>query len=310
MNRRDFIKAAALGAAGLWMGRDAGARALTDTGEHTVDLELGGGKILCFANRGPSQMLSTVFVSKTGHVAVVDGGHFDDGEFLFGKLKELGGRVDLWFITHPHSDHYGALDTILRRFGGEGISVGKLIFNFPALGWIARNEPKSGELTGKFLQLLAKHGERMSVQTSRRGNLFALDGGVTFAILNDPYLIGDKDTVNNASVASLVSMGGKRILVTGDLAADSGNKLMAENGEKLKCDLCFLSHHGQQGVTKEFYRMAAPKAVVWPTPDWLWENDVGAGPGSGPFHTNYTKCWMQELGIKKQYLLTRDYIII
>ncbi|MBQ6327898.1 MAG: MBL fold metallo-hydrolase, partial [Kiritimatiellae bacterium] len=153
MNRRDIIKAAALGAAGLWMGRDAGARALTDTGEHTVDLGLGGGKILCFANRGPSQMLSTVFVSKTGHVAVVDGGHFDDGEFLYGKLKELGGRVDLWFITHPHSDHYGALDTILRRFGGEGISVGKLIFNFPALGWIARNEPKSGELTGKFLQL-------------------------------------------------------------------------------------------------------------------------------------------------------------
>ena len=278
-------------------------------GMNETNMRLGGGKVMCFANRGPIQMLSTVFVSKTGHVAVVDGGHFNDGEFLCGKLKELGGVVDLWFITHPHCDHFGALDTILRKLGGKGISVGKLIYNFPDLGWIVRNEPKSGELAGRFLKLLAKFSDQIPMHTSHRGEVFTLDDGVTFEILNDPYLVGEKDTVNNLSVASLVTMGDKRLLVTGDLAVDSGNRLMAENGDKLKCDICFLSHHGQQGVTKAFYAKAAPDAVVWPTPDWLWENDTGGGPGSGPFATNYTKCWMQELCIKKQYLLTRDYII-
>ena len=313
MDRRKFLKTAALGAATVCCDPATAAQGLLKSSSSCARISnvgLGGGKMMCFANRGNSQMLSTVFVSKTGHVAVVDGGHFDDGEFLYGKLKELGGRVDLWFITHPHCDHFGALDTILRRFGGRGIDIGLLVYNFADLGWVARNEPKSAELAQTFLSLVEKYPDRIKTRKSAKGNVFALDGGITFEILNDPYLIGEKDTVNNLSVASLVTMGGKRILVTGDLAVDSGNRLMAENGEKLKCDLCFLSHHGQQGVTKEFYRMAAPKAVVWPTPDWLWENDVGAGPGSGPFHTNYTKCWMQELGVKKQFLLTRDYTII
>jgi len=58
--------------------------------------------MICLANRSGTQMLSTVFVSKTGHVAVVDGGYYKDGDFLFSKLMELGGRVDHWFITHAH----------------------------------------------------------------------------------------------------------------------------------------------------------------------------------------------------------------
>ena len=32
--------------------------------------------------------------------------------------------------------------------------------------------------------------------------------------------------------------------------------------------------------------------------------------GSGPYWTNYTKCWMQELGVKKNYLLTKGYLFI
>ena len=312
MDRRKFLKTAALGAAAVCCDpatATQGSRKSTSSWVRISNVGLGGGKMMCFANRGPSQMLSTVFVSKTGHVAVVDGGHFDDGEFLYGKLKELGGRVDLWFITHPHSDHYGALDTILRKFGGRGIDIGLLVYNFADLEWIAHNEPKSSELMQKFLSLVNRNSGRIRVRKPAKGNVLALDGGVTFEILNDPYLIGERDSVNNLSVASLVTMGGKRILVTGDLAVDSGNRLMAENGTKLKCDICFMSHHGQHGVTKDFYKMASPEVVVWPTPDWLWENDIGEGPGSGSFITNYTKCWMQELGVKKQYLLTCDCTI-
>ena len=58
------------------------------------------------------------------------------------------------------------------------------------------------------------------------------------------------------------------------------------------------------GLSFWFYAAVKPKAVIWHTPDWLWENDVGQGPGSGPFKTNYTKCWMQELGVKEHHVLT------
>ena len=52
---------------------------------------------------------------------------------------------------------------------------------------------------------------------------------------------------------------------------------------------------------KNFYEAVKPSIAIWPTPRWLWENDNGGGPGSGPWRTNYVKCWMQDLGVKRQY---------
>ena len=50
-----------------------------------------------------------------------------------------------------------------------------------------------------------------------------------------------------------------------------------------------------------------PEICVWPTPQWLWDNNhAGRGYGSGPWLTNYVKCWMQDIGVKRQFLLTRD----
>ena len=55
-----------------------------------------------------------------------------------------------------------------------------------------------------------------------------------------------------------------------------------------------------------FYEAVKPEICVWPTPQWVWDNDAGQGPGSGPWKTNYVKCWMQDLGVKRHFLLTRD----
>lgn len=38
-----------------------------------------------------------------------------------------------------------------------------------------------------------------------------------------------------------------------------------------------MSHHGQQGATKELYECINPKICLWPTTDWLWNNDDGNG---------------------------------
>ena len=52
-----------------------------------------------------------------------------------------------------------------------------------------------------------------------------------------------------------------------------------------------------------------------PTPKWLWDNDAATGlpnrrggVGSGRFRTNYVKCWLQELAVREQYLLTEDIV--
>ena len=106
-----------------------------------------------------------------------------------------------------------------------------------------------------------------------------------------------------------VKAGGKTWLETGDMGVEGGRDAMKKLGSRLKHDIVFLAHHGQNGTDKEFYAAVKPEAAVWPLPSWLWDNRVENGTyGSGPYRTNYTKCWMQDLGVKKNYVLLKDYL--
>ena len=273
--------------------------------------DFGGGRMLCFANRSSEQMLSTVFVSKGGRLAVVDGGGFKDGDFLFGKLMELGGRIDHWFITHAHSDHYGALCTMLKRPDFARLKIGELVYSFPDLEWIEKSgEPGSRKSAAAFLGRLADAGASIPQRRYVKGEVVEMDG-VTFETLNDYNLdIIKIDPVNGTTICLGVNMGNRRILVTGDVSANEGHWLASTaDKSKFKADIVFMAHHGQQGAPRRFYEMVKPEAAIWPAPQWLWENIAfgGSCPGSGPFHTNYTKTWMQDLKVKLHYPMVRDY---
>ena len=63
-----------------------------------------------------------------------------------------------------------------------------------------------------------------------------------------------------------------------------------------------MSHHGQAGVSEEFYKTVDPKYLLWPTPNWLWENNKGRGQKSGPWKTLDVRAWMEKLNIEEHYV--------
>ena len=95
--------------------------AAPDRTNHVEDApELGGGEIRFLENKGSiGQQLSAVIQSSDGHVIVVDGGQPADTEHLLQVIKEKGGHVDAWLITHPQTDHVGALTDILENHARE-----------------------------------------------------------------------------------------------------------------------------------------------------------------------------------------------
>ena len=58
------------------------------------------------------QCMSYTIESTDGGLVVVDGGRAWQSE-LVNVIKEKGGKVDAWIITHPHDDHCGVLCSIL-----------------------------------------------------------------------------------------------------------------------------------------------------------------------------------------------------
>ena len=277
----------------------------------TVKMLSGGGRVYALSSRIDSISLSTVFVSPEGKILVVDGGHLHlggDGKFLGDFLHKLGGHVDYWFLTHAHEDHFGALVTMAERPDFYGVSIGELIYNFPDRKWMESLEKDMVPHFKKFYDNLiggrlkdVKHGDCSPGRIVKFGSW-------SFEILNAPFKY-DGNPINNSSVMISVKAGGKTWLETGDMGVEGGRDAMKKLGSRLKHDIVFLAHHGQNGTDKDFYAAVAPEAAVWPTPSWLWDNRVTNGTyGSGPWRTNYTKCWMQDLGVKKNYVLLKDYL--
>ena len=67
------------------------------------------------------------------------------------------------------------------------------------------------------------------------------------------------------------------LLILGDIGVNGSKKLLENQRAKLDSDIVQMSHHGQAGATKELYEAISPKICLWPTPQWLWDNDAGNG---------------------------------
>ena len=115
MDRRYFIKVSGAAAAGIAI--SGCAPKVSDWSEKEKEL-FGEKKTGHFTLTQISSATDTIgesYLLKTsgGKVIMVDGGYASDVPNLRTRLKEAGGHVDLWFITHPHEDHMEALATIL-----------------------------------------------------------------------------------------------------------------------------------------------------------------------------------------------------
>ncbi len=84
------------------------------------------------------QEMSYVVKTAGGKILVIDGGWQNgnyDGKYLYSFLQQITGKtvphVDGWFITHNHSDHYGAFLSIANLYP-NGITVDAVYSNLPS----------------------------------------------------------------------------------------------------------------------------------------------------------------------------------
>lgn len=266
-----------------------------------VNVGLGGGNLLQIANRSDTQMMSYLIKTPENKVVMIDGGNnnYQDAEYLYEKLIKYGGKVDAWFITHAHSDHYGALLWMMKNEPDfdEKIEIGTLYFSFPPTEWFKNVE--NGECYVNVQSFLKKVDEhKLKVKELIKGDTI-LCAGMSFEVLNDCRNYQNYYTVNDTSIAILAHYPKRDILFLADMGAAGGKDLINACGEKkLRCDIVQMAHHGQGGVEKEFYQIVKPKVCLYAAPDWLWENDTGDGENTGPYKTFETRGWMEELKVE------------
>lgn len=247
----------------------------------------------------PSQIntIGNSYVIRTdeGKIVVMDGGVREEESYLRGFIGALGNEVECWFVSHPHSDHVGALKRILDKPSEIKIhQICQSTFSDELLSL----EPDY-ENAAAYYKAAQKSG--IKITEAEPGMTFTY-GNTHFKILGIKNEEITVNPYNNSCMIIKVWDSEKSILFLGDAGAEQGEKLL--NGpyrNELDCDYIQMSHHGQQGVSMDFYRTVKFRACLWPTPTWVYNNDIGQGFNTHILKTIETRNTVEELGIKEQY---------
>lgn len=269
-----------------------------------AELGLGGGSLLQLAHRSPVQMMSYIIDTPEGKVIVYDGGYYcaEDADNLYGELQKRGGHVDLWIITHAHQDHFGALIWMMEKYPVFDIVIEKLCFHFPDREWLARRE--RFEFVQLFYRQLEQHP--VNIVTPQAGEILEC-GSVSIEIVTQPVEYEEYPSINSTSMVTICHFPKRDVLFLGDFDRYAQAEYVRRyDVSKLRKDIVQMAHHGQDGLNRDFYELISPKICLYPTPKWLWENnlygcDDPATVGKGPFTTLQTRKWMEELGVERSF---------
>lgn len=248
-------------------------------------------QIIQLTNVTYKQTMGYVLKAKTGEVLVVDGGHHGNHRELERAILRCGGHVDLWLITHPHVDHYGAVIDLLHS--QHDITFDRMGAGVLPDDWAADSEDGDGQELVNWNAFVPELGEKFF--EIKEGQVFRL-GSMTVEVLagNNPDL--KMNPINNQSCVFLVTEGDFSMIFLGDLGEEAGDRLL-EKGYDLRADAVQMAHHGQNGVKESLYQAIGAKYAFWPTPLWLFVNSRTKQliPDSATYKTPEVIGWMRKL---------------
>ena len=244
------------------------------------------------------QMMGYVLTTKNNTI-VIDGGLKEDTQNLIDNINRVGGgKVDVWFITHPHMDHAQAFMEIVQN---TDMKIGKVYVTLNDLEWYIKNEEKRVEEISNFFKVIQSDKIKDKVEEVELNQIINIDN-LQCEILGIKNPEITNNPINNSSMVIKMNVNDKSMLFLADTGKESGEKLLQTQKEKLKSDIVQMAHHGQNGVDKNVYEAIKPEICLWPTPTWLWDNNPGTGYNTGNWTTLETRNWMKELNVKKKYI--------
>lgn len=179
----------------------------------------------------------TVIRTPDNRIAIVDGGpspRFTSANWpsrLVQFLQSEGVKqIDFLLLTHPQSDHIGALEDVVRHFPVSCVLEGI-------------HEAQS-DVYQKFQAVLSQH--RVPRKFIQRGVRIDLGSETTFWVLNPEQTeAGDNTEINEQSVVVLMQYLDRKILLTSDIT-EAVERDLCLNYDHWNADVLKVPHHGSR----------------------------------------------------------------
>ena len=179
--------------------------------------------------------------SPQGLAMLIDAGDNTEEDRMVQFLQDKGiKKLDYVIGTHPHADHIGGLDKVIRTF-----DIGQIYM------------PKKAHTTKTFKDvLLAVKEKGYKIQTAKAGVTLDLGEGVEVqmvAPVRDTY-----EDMNDYSAVIRLSYGDTSFLFTGDAEKISEDQML-DGKYPLQSTVLKVGHHGSiTSTTDEFLKAVSP----------------------------------------------------
>ncbi|MCL6610533.1 MAG: MBL fold metallo-hydrolase [Peptococcaceae bacterium] len=181
-----------------------------------------------------------------GRNMLVDAGKNDSAGVIVGYLKKAGvKKLDFVVGTHPHEDHIGSLDVVLKTFPAGEVFMPRVTTN-----------------TRTFRDVLETVKDRgLTITTARAGVSILKSGSISVDIVAPRGT--QYESLNNYSAVIKITYGRVSFLLAGDAEEQSEAEMLAAGAAGLKADVLKVGHHGSRTSTSTpFLKAVAPRYAV------------------------------------------------
>lgn len=226
-----------------------------------------------------------IFKSKSGKIAVIDGGRAPDTDRFIRILQRISGRevphVDAWLFSHLHCDHYGVYYSLCsdEKYRGK-VTVGRFYCDLLSEEFytvFSKEKVKNADIIrSAMISPNAPTGAEVCVV--KKGDVITVDE-IEFEVIHVPDLaMAEFMNMNDSSVVYKMTYDGEQtMMLLGDAEWVCSNDLTQNCADKLKSDIVQVGHHGCGNVSGECYEMIDADAYIWPVGEKFWYSDCGEG---------------------------------
>lgn len=183
-----------------------------------------------------------VLIQNENENMLIDAGNNEDGKKLVSYLSKMGIKDFKYVVgTHPHEDHIGGLDNIIKSFNIEKVFL-----------------PDAYSTTATFEDvLIALEDKNMNFSVPEIGQTLSL-GEARIEVI---YTEANPEDLNDASIILRVDYGNNSFLFTGDATSTVEKKILNKN---IEVDVYKVAHHGSSYSNSEAFlnKVNAQVAVI------------------------------------------------